>query len=201
MERVHAPARVRRRDRSIDIVDGDGGAERRDGGAAHARAVRGRFRDAVARVPAVVKMSAFCRRDAAAALLHEVGLDLRARRRVARHFFHLLGVLGAACVGGVLDGAPGLRAATAWSWRSRALPVVITDSAFALEPQSKRSPCQFGCEVRPSGGGRAEPSVGWDYVLPRAGDNRTWTLFRAGRPAIGALRSESGGQKGCPPTH
>ena len=102
VERVHAPARVRRRDRSIDIVDGDGGAERRDGGAAQPRAVRGWGRHGVARVPAVVKMSARRSGDAAAALFHEVGLDLRARRRVARHFFHVAWRLGAACARGGL---------------------------------------------------------------------------------------------------
>ena len=53
MKRVHAPARVRRRDRAGGLVDGDGVAELRDGGAAHARAVRGRRRHAVARVPTV----------------------------------------------------------------------------------------------------------------------------------------------------
>ena len=107
VEPVHAAARVRRRDRSIDIVDGDGGAERRDGRAAQPRAVRGWWWDGVARVPAVVKMGARCMRDAAAGLLHEVGLDLRARRRVARHFFHVAWRLGAACARGGLVGSAG----------------------------------------------------------------------------------------------
>ena len=50
-----------------------------------------------------------------------------------------------------------------------------------------------------SGGGRAEPSVGRDYVLPRAGDDRTSALFRAGSPCQARVASESGGQ-GCPDT-
>ena len=81
---ARAPARVRRRDRAGGLVDGDGIAELRDGGAAHARAVRGRRRHAVARVPGFIKMSARRSRDAAAGLFHEVGLNLRARRSVAR---------------------------------------------------------------------------------------------------------------------